>query len=39
MSKIVVSATINGDSTQFLTDPGQTLLDALRFELGLADSK
>ena len=39
MSKIVVSATINGDSTQFLADAGQTLLDALRFELGLTGSK
>ena len=39
MSKIHVSATVNGDPAEFLTDPGTTLLDALRDELGLTGSK
>jgi len=39
MSKIHVTATVNGDPTEFLTDPGTTLLDALRDELGLTGSK
>jgi aerobic carbon-monoxide dehydrogenase small subunit len=39
MSKVLINATINGDSTQFLADPGETLLDALRFEMGLTGSK
>ena len=34
-----VSAIVNGDPTEFLTDPGTTLLDALRDELGLTGSK
>src|SRR5580704_16864207 len=39
MSKIHVTATVNGDPAEFLTDPGATLLDALRDELGLTGSK
>jgi carbon-monoxide dehydrogenase small subunit len=39
MSKIHVTATVNGDPSEFLTDPGTTLLDALRDELGLTGSK
>ena len=39
MSKMLISATINGDVTEFLADPGDTLLDALRVELGLTGSK
>jgi carbon-monoxide dehydrogenase small subunit len=34
-----VSAIVNGDPVEFLTDPGATLLDALRDELGLTGSK
>src|ERR1700730_15850586 len=39
MSKIHVTATVNGDAAEFLADPGTTLLDALRDELGLTGSK
>ena len=39
MSKRHISATVNGDPVEFLTDPGVTLLDALRDELGLTGSK
>jgi len=39
MSRLQVSTTINGDPTEFLTDPGATLLDALRDELGLTGTK
>jgi carbon-monoxide dehydrogenase small subunit len=38
MKKHVVT-TVNGDPAEFLTDPGTTLLDALRDELGLTGSK
>ena len=34
-----ISATVNGDPVEFLTEPGTTLLDALRDELGLTGSK
>lgn len=34
-----ISATVNGDPIEFLTEPGTTLLDALRDELGLTGSK
>jgi len=34
-----ISAVVNGDPVDFLTDPGTTLLDALRDELGLTGSK
>src|SRR5579872_4279416 len=39
MSKRHVSAIVNGDAVEFLTDPGMTLLDALRDELELTGSK
>ncbi|MCL2428069.1 MAG: (2Fe-2S)-binding protein [Alphaproteobacteria bacterium] len=39
MSKIHVTATINGEQAEFLCEPGQTLLDALRNELQLTGSK
>ena len=39
MSKVFISTTVNGDPIEFLADPGETLLDALRFELGLTGSK
>ena len=39
MSKLFVAATINGDQTEFVCDPGDTLLDALRWELQLTGSK
>jgi carbon-monoxide dehydrogenase small subunit len=39
MSKRHVSASVNGDPVEFLTDPGVTLLDALRDQLGLTGSK
>jgi carbon-monoxide dehydrogenase small subunit len=34
-----ISAVVNGDAVDFLTDPGATLLDALRDELNLTGSK
>lgn len=39
MSKIHVTTTINGDEREFLCTPGETLLDALRDELGMTGSK
>ena len=39
MSKQHISASVNGDPVEFLSDPGTTLLDALRDELGLTGSK
>jgi carbon-monoxide dehydrogenase small subunit len=39
MAKIHVSTTINGEPTEFLCEPQQTLLDVLRDELGLTGSK
>ena len=39
MSKQHISAIVNGDPVEFLTEPGVTLLDALRDELGLTGSK
>lgn len=39
MSKVLVSATVNGDPEEFLCDPGATLLDVLRDELGLTGTK
>jgi carbon-monoxide dehydrogenase small subunit len=39
MKKLHISATVNGDAAEFLADPGTTLLDALRDELGLTGSK
>ena len=39
MSKIHVTATINGEVAEFLAEPGQSLLDALRDTLRLTGSK
>ena len=39
MSRIQVTCTINGDETEFLCDPDQSLLDALRDELLLTGAK
>jgi carbon-monoxide dehydrogenase small subunit len=39
MSKIHVSTTINGEPTEYLCEPQQTLLDVLRDELRLTGSK
>ena len=39
MSKIHVSATINGEAAEFLAEPSQSLLDALRDTLRLTGSK
>ncbi len=39
MSKTHISAVVNGDLAEFLTDPGRTLLDALRDDLGLTGTK
>jgi carbon-monoxide dehydrogenase small subunit len=39
MKKLHVSATVNGEPTEFLCEPQQTLLDALRDELGLTGTK
>ena len=39
MSKIHVTATINGDAVEYLCEPEQTLLDVLRDELNMTGSK
>ncbi len=39
MSKIHVSTKINGDPTEFLCEPDETLLDVLRDQLGMTGSK
>ena len=39
MPKIHVTASINGDETEFLCKPEQTLLDVLRDELAMTGSK
>ena len=39
MTKIHVTTTINGDPAEFLADPRETLLDALRDQLGLTGTK
>ena len=39
MPKIHVTTTINGDATEYLCEPEQTLLDVLRDELNLTGSK
>jgi aerobic carbon-monoxide dehydrogenase small subunit len=39
MSKIHVSAMVNGDQVDFLADPRESLLDCLRDQLGLTGSK
>ena len=39
MSKLFITANVNGDAQEFLCDPAATLLDVLRDELGLTGSK
>ena len=39
MSKIQVSTSVNGDPTDFLCEPDETLLDVLRDRLGMTGSK
>ena len=39
MAKVHVSTTINGEPAEFLADPGQSLMDALRNTLGLTGTK
>ena len=39
MSKRIVSATINGEVAEFLAEPYETLLEALRNHLGMTGSK
>jgi aerobic carbon-monoxide dehydrogenase small subunit len=39
MTKRIVSTQINGEDVQFLAEPGTSLLDALRDELGMTGSK
>ena len=39
MPKIHVTTTINGDTTEYLCEPEQTLLDVLRDELNMTGSK
>lgn len=39
MSKVHIRARVNGDPVEFLADPGSTLLDALRDDLGLTGAK
>jgi len=39
MSKLLVSATVNGDAQEFLCEPDESLLDALRWRLQLTGSK
>ena len=39
MSQIHVNTTINGDATEFLCEPDETLMDVLRDRLGLTGTK
>ncbi len=39
MSKVHITAMVNGDEVEFLTEPRETLLDCLRNHLGLTGSK
>jgi carbon-monoxide dehydrogenase small subunit len=39
VSKRHITTTVNGDPAEFLAEPGTTLLDALRDELGLTGAK
>jgi carbon-monoxide dehydrogenase small subunit len=39
MAKMHISTTINGEPTEFLCDPSQSMLDVLRDNLGLTGSK
>ena len=38
-NKSHVTTTVNGDEYEFLSEPGQTLVDALRNSLGLTGTK
>lgn len=39
VNKLVISCSVNGDPVEFLSETGDSLLDALRGELGLTGSK
>jgi carbon-monoxide dehydrogenase small subunit len=39
MAKTHVTTTVNGDEYEFLSEPGQTLVDALRNSIGLTGTK
>src|SRR5262244_2422915 len=39
MAKVHVSTTVNGEPMEFLCEPNDTMLDALRGQLGLTGSK
>src|ERR1700712_1617720 len=39
VNKLVISCSVNGDPVQFLSEPGDSLLDALREELALTGTK
>ncbi len=39
MSKVHIRARVNGDPVEFLAEPGSSLLDALRDDLGLTGAK
>lgn len=39
MGRIHVTTTVNGDAAEFLCEPSESLLDALRMKLGLTGSK
>ena len=39
MTKLHIETTVNGESTEFLCDPSESLLDALRNRLGLTGTK
>lgn len=39
MAKTHVTTTVNGDEYEFLSEPGQTLVDALRNSMGLTGTK
>ena len=39
MAKMHVTTTINGEPTEFLCDPSQTVLDVLRDQLGMTGTK
>jgi len=39
MSQIHVTTQINGDATEFLCEPDETLMDVLRDRLGLTGTK
>ena len=38
MSNLFVTTTVNGDTAEFICEPGETLLDALRWLLQLTGS-